>query len=458
MVRAKVLISCVGGLVEPNPWPQGIPGHETFTGDIFHSARWRYDIDLRDKNVVVIGSGCSAAQFVPELPTVYGAKKVTQVMRTPPWVVPKQEQPFGDSWGPWLNTHIPGFAHTLRLLVAAKAEYDWRLFGDSAWSKAHRRKNEAGLLEHMRRTVPEKYWEVLTPNYDVACKRRIFDATWFPSLKDARIDLTTKQLLKANPRSVTLGARTYPPSKTPGPDDAEKEIDADVIILGNGFQTTQWFHPLQVVGRNGHSLRDVFAQRGGPQMYMGPTMDAFPNFFTIFGPNTATGHTSVVLASENMVNYTIKLLKPILKGDATAVEVTESAERAWSKDIQDQLQNTVWHRGGCKSWYVDDGGWNSTVYPYSQVWFGLKCMFPKWSDYTYRYTTKGLVKKYLRMFAKIALLGILVVVVRGARRMGVHHLDAEGWKLILRQVVGRLLFSGGDRLKVLARGVVNGER
>ena len=51
-IRAKVVVSCVGGLVEPNAFPE-IPGSETFKGERFHSARWREDVDMDDKNVVV---------------------------------------------------------------------------------------------------------------------------------------------------------------------------------------------------------------------------------------------------------------------------------------------------------------------------------------------------------------------------------------------------------------------
>lgn len=64
-----------------------------------------------------------------------------------------------------------------------------------------------------------------------------------------------------------------------------------------------------------------------------------------------------------MVNYTIKLLHPVLSGDPTTVEVKESAERAWAAEIQQVLRKTVWHKGDCQSWYFDRKGWNSTVYP-----------------------------------------------------------------------------------------------
>lgn len=88
IVRAKVVCSAAGGLVEPNTWPESIPGIETFEGDLFHSARWDHSVDLNGKNVIVMGTGCSAAQLVPRLPkTPYNAKSVTQLMRSPPWSV-----------------------------------------------------------------------------------------------------------------------------------------------------------------------------------------------------------------------------------------------------------------------------------------------------------------------------------------------------------------------------------
>lgn len=79
-------------------------------------------------------------------------------------------------------------------------------------------------------------------------------------------------------------------SKNPG---IEEKISkpADVIILANGFETTKWLHPLDIRGRGGVGLHDVYAERGGPQMYNGCAMDEFPNFFTIFGPNVSASIT-----------------------------------------------------------------------------------------------------------------------------------------------------------------------
>jgi cation diffusion facilitator CzcD-associated flavoprotein CzcO len=253
----------------------------------------------------------------------------------------------------------------MRFLVAAGAEYDWRLFGSEDYHAKERAKVEDRLLKHMKATVPKKYHEILTPDYGVGCKRRIFDATWFPGLNDPKIELTTLPLTSISSNSVKLGpGRTYPaPEKQQnlGPD--EMTVPADVIVLANGFQTTKWLHPLEITGRHGKKIHDVWDERGGPQMYMGVAMDGFPNFFTIFGPNTATGHSSVILASENMVNLSLKFIKPLLEGEAQTVEIKKEAEEDWTADIQGALKKRVWNTGGCWNWYQTESGWNSTVYP-----------------------------------------------------------------------------------------------
>jgi len=376
-IRTKVVLSCVGGLVEPKGWPEDIPGVDDFKGSIFHSARWDHGVDFNDKDVVVVGTGCSAAQFVPQLMrSPFNAKSVTQLMRSPPWVVDRLIPPGGHEWwkknSPQLMTYVPGLRKLFRLLLAAKVEYDFRLFGGGQWHEQERKKVEQRLLRHMKRTVPEKYHEILTPDYGVGCKRRIFDATWFPALNDPKIELTTLPLTSVQERSVTLGpGRLYPdpgkPSKVP---TEQKTVPADIIVLANGFDVQNWLHPLKVIGRQSKDLLNTMMERGGPQAYQGTAMDGFPNFFIIFGPNTVTGHTSVIMASENMANYAMRFIKPLLKGDMRTVEVKMEAEQEYTRDIQEALSKTVWMSGGCRSWYYKDG-WNSTVLPY--VYF-LHCL------------------------------------------------------------------------------------
>ncbi len=58
VTRATAIVSAIGVLVVPKfPKVQGI---ESFKGEVFHSARWRHDIDLHGKRVGVLGNGSSA--------------------------------------------------------------------------------------------------------------------------------------------------------------------------------------------------------------------------------------------------------------------------------------------------------------------------------------------------------------------------------------------------------------
>lgn len=144
-IRCKIFLSAVGGLVEPNAFPSDVPGVENFQGEIFHCSRWRHDVDLTDKNVVAVGTGCSAAQFVPELPKPpFNAKKVTQLMRTPPWVVPKSIPPGGkksySEHAPKIYNRYPFVMKAFRQLTCAFAEYDFRLFGSDDYAQKERAK------------------------------------------------------------------------------------------------------------------------------------------------------------------------------------------------------------------------------------------------------------------------------------------------------------------------------
>ena len=374
-VKAKIICSAAGALVEPHAWPDTIPGRDQFEGDIFHSARWDYNVDLRDKDVIVMGTGCSAAQFVPQLPKEsYKAKSVTQIMRSPPWVVPHRGPALGlvsdetwNKWTPRLFSNIPGLGRAYRALLFCLTEVEFFLIFAGKNSAVKSRKSlEAKLLRHMKGVVPERYHEILEPDYGVGCKRRVFSAFWLDSLNDPKIDLTTQPITSLQPKGVTLGpGRFYPPlenkaSKAP---KNERHLPADVIILANGFELTTWLSPLKVIGKGSANMQEVWDERGGAQAYMGSAMDGFPNFFIIFGPNTATGHSSVILASENMVEYTLKFIKKILRKDVKTFDVKKEKEIAWMKDMQGKLKGTVWHSGGCHSWYKTENGWNSAAYP-----------------------------------------------------------------------------------------------
>jgi hypothetical protein len=91
------------------------------------------------------------------------------------------------------------------------------------------------------------------------------------------------------------------------------------------------------------------------------------------------------MAVENSINYALRLIKPILQGEATAVDVHLDAEKQYIDQIQTDLKDTVW-LSGCNNWYnrTQEGTVrNAMSYPYSQPYFWYRCLFPVYKDFKY---------------------------------------------------------------------------
>ncbi|KAJ8123511.1 hypothetical protein O1611_g9572 [Lasiodiplodia mahajangana] len=121
--ESQFLFSASGQLVTPREID--IPGADTFRGPIFHSARWRADVDLTDKKVVVIGNGCTAAQIVPNI--VKKTAHTTQIVRARHWILPPIDREI-PAWVRFLLRWIPGTMQLFRFIVFLFAESALRGF------------------------------------------------------------------------------------------------------------------------------------------------------------------------------------------------------------------------------------------------------------------------------------------------------------------------------------------
>lgn len=92
------------------------------------------------------------------------------------------------------------------------------------------------------------------------------------------------------------------------------------------------------------------------------------------------------MASENSINYALRIIKPILDGSASVADLKPEAERQYVDKVQDALSKTVF-ASGCMSWYVRarPGGktWNASTYPWTQPYYWWRSLFPVWSDWQY---------------------------------------------------------------------------
>ncbi|CUS12120.1 unnamed protein product [Tuber aestivum] len=370
--ECKILFTGQGLLEEPN-YPK-IPGLETFEGHIFHSARWDHTVDLKGKRVAVIGGGCSATQIVAAIaPEV---EVVKQFIRTPHWILNLPVLKY-TAFNRWIYRNVPLAYKFHRLLVFALLEWDFRLFPQSRFAQGQRDRAREYAIKCMHEKAPEKYHELLLPDYEVACKRRVIDSGYLASLNRQNVQVHKERAIEIAPHGIKASDGIH---------------DVDVIVLATGFQTSgKFFKGMEVLGRNGVSADKHWDGIGGVGAYNTTAMHDFPNFFMLLGPNSVTGHSSAIMAIEKyyllVVDYALRVLKPVLRGDASRVEVKERSEKEYINWIQAALRETVWNTG-CASWYTSNG-WNAQAYPFSQLHFYYRSLFVIAKDWDVTHTKRA---------------------------------------------------------------------
>ncbi|CUS10077.1 unnamed protein product [Tuber aestivum] len=384
--ECRVLFSAVGGLVHPNV-PE-VDGMGEFRGRVCHSAEWDRGIELKGKDVVVVGNGCrspplyllstptdrlplgSAAQIVPAVAEV--AASVTQIIRSSHWLVKAPKINY-TSWIQWIFRNIPLANRLHRFLIFLLIEESFRLFGSSESSKRYRARRRPVLEKYMREASPEEYHGILIPDYEVGCKRRVLDDGYLKSLHDPHVALVKSAITRITPTGIQTSAGSH--------------HKAQVIIFATGFRTG--YFPLPIIGKHGVSITDHFAELGGPGAYKTTAIHGFPNFFMLLGPNAATGHTSALMAIENTVEYALRVLRPVLgrRGRTVAVEVRQEKEKEWVLNAQSELARMVWG-SGCRTWYNTESGWNAMTYPWSQAHFWWHSLWVSWDDWIVAYDEK----------------------------------------------------------------------
>jgi hypothetical protein len=99
------------------------------------------------------------------------------------------------------------------------------------------------------------------------------------------------------------------------------------------------------------------------QAYKGTTVAGFPNFVMMTGPNTGLGHNSMVFMIESQLNYVMEALRMLRERGARTFEVRRDEVERYNDRLVAEMEGTVWTAGHCQSWYLDDTGRNTTLWP-----------------------------------------------------------------------------------------------
>jgi cation diffusion facilitator CzcD-associated flavoprotein CzcO len=331
-LEARAVISAVGQLSEP--FSPVFEGQETFQGRIVHTAEWTPDIDMTGKRVAMIGSAASAIQVLPH--AAKAASELSVFQRTPNWIIPKPDRGF-TGVEKWLFRYLPGYHWLYRMGSFALHEVRWPAFRSGGLAAAYTRHR---LTRRIKASVSDPAMlDKLLPDYAPGCKRILLSNDFFPTLNQPHVHLVTDGVRRLTAEGVETGAG--------------EAIKADLIILATGFKASEFLPSLEVRGRNGQSLKEVWGD--SPAAYKGVAMTGFPNLFTLYGPNTNLGHNSIIFMIERQTEYVRRQIKRLFESDAKTLEVRPEAQAAFNADLQKRLEGTVW-AGECPSWYKSPDG------------------------------------------------------------------------------------------------------
>ena len=337
---AQLVVSGMGGLSTP-AYPE-IQGIETFTGKAFHSQDWDHDYDFAGKRVAVIGTGASAIQFVPEV--AKDAAQLDLYQRTPPWIMPKPDREITA-----LERMV--FRRVPQSLNALRNSIYWFLEARVLGFVGNPRILKLGELQarrHIRSQIKDKALrQKVTPDFHFGCKRVLISNNYYPALDQDHVDVLTDGIREVRGNVIV--------------DNNGTEREVDCIIYGTGFKAQDPIPRGMIFGRGGQDLLEAWKE--GAEAYKGTTIAGYPNLFLLMGPNTGLGHSSMVYMIESQIQYVLDAIRKMDHRCWTSVEVKPEAQGQFNASMQARMGDSVWQTGGCQSWYVNENGKNTTLWP-----------------------------------------------------------------------------------------------
>jgi cyclohexanone monooxygenase len=173
--KVKYLITALG-LLNKTDFPV-IPGLYTFAGELYHTARWPQNADMKGKRVGVIGNGSTGVQNVTALGQAQEVKQLLCFQRHPQYSVPSGNGPVSTQYRERLNETY-----------------------DQVWNQAKNSLFAPGFDEELNRTVAS-----VSPEE----RERIFEFETFSDLTtNEEASLAACDFIRSKIRSIVIRQRS----------------------------------------------------------------------------------------------------------------------------------------------------------------------------------------------------------------------------------------------------------
>lgn len=373
-IIGRALVSAIGQLSQPSM--PSFEGADSFAGPLFHTAHWPDDLALAGKRVAIIGTGASAMQIVPSI--VDEVAELTVYQRSAQWArpIPRYHEPIPDG-AQRLLQQVPYYAEWYRLTML------WRycdgllptLQKDPDWPHAERSLNRANdrhrqeMTDHIIAELGERddLLEKCLPSYPPYGKRILLDNGWYRAITRPNAELVDDDIAR-----ITADGVATVDGKVRG---------ADVIILSTGFKVSLLAARLNITGRDGRRLADVWAD-DNPTAHLGITVPGFPNFFTTQGPNTGLGHGgSAIFQSECQARYIAGCLTRMAERDIRTMEPRQEVHDGYVARVDAAHEKMIWTHPGMSTYYRNARGRVVSVSPWRLVDYWAMTHDPDLAEY-----------------------------------------------------------------------------
>ncbi|MBF2755328.1 MAG: NAD(P)/FAD-dependent oxidoreductase [Gammaproteobacteria bacterium AqS3] len=257
------------------------PGFSDYRGEVIHPQTWPEDVDLAGKNVIVIGSGATAATLIPNI--AGECRHLTMLQRSPTYFwTSENRNELADRLRP---LDIPeSWIHEIVRRDLLKTQRETQQV-----AALYPEETRQGLLAELEKLIgPEMLREHFTPSYRPWQQRLAFapDADLFKAINRGDVSVVTDHIERFTQTGIELRSG--------------RALDADVVITATGFNMLFSGNIAWEVDGKRVRLSDTFT-------YRGLMLSEVPNYMLMFG----YFRTSWTMRVDLVADYFCRLLKHI---------------------------------------------------------------------------------------------------------------------------------------------------
>ena len=379
----RYLVTAIGLLYKPNL--PILPGLEGFQGHAIHSSKWTPNIEHKNKNIAVIGSGASGVQLVSSLAA--HAKTLTNFIRHAQYVIPAALRPvdalerksinarYDEIWRE-VFTSASGFGfHEPARPVFSVSAKDREAIFQSLWDQGSGFRflfggfsdlavDEAANKEAIK-FIHHKIQEIVK---DQQKAEVLMSSDWF-ARRPLTDDFYYERFNQENVFVVDLKKNPITTVTSTGIETADgKSHPADLIVFATGFDAVDGsYSRVNIRGRGDKLLSEQWAE--GPKTHTSASTSNYPNLLFINGPGAPFANNPP--ASEEGARFAADLIaraESIRKArtGTGVIESTPESEDQWQGQIETIASATLFSK--TRSWFFGENVPGKKVA--SRVYFG----------------------------------------------------------------------------------------